>query len=97
MDQNFDQHDLVLLLDRFPENAALIKKLVAEDEDFREVCEHYTVARNALARFEGCPKGRRDVEIADYRQAVPELEQEISTFIRKAADTENRSRYSRGD
>ena len=80
-DQYSDPPDLELLLYRFPGNAEQIRKLLNENEDFREVCEHYSLAKAALDKFTDSPEGGWDVEVADYQKLVPELEQEIRNFI----------------
>ncbi len=83
-DQYSDPPDLELLLVHFRGNVEQIRKLLKENEDFQEVCEHYSLARAALDKFTGSPEGGRDVEIADYQKLVPELEQEIRNFIQNA-------------
>ena len=83
-DSKSNDIDLTFLLVRFSENASEIKRLTAKSDDFRELCEHYSLARAALKRFEGCLTGRRAAEVEDYRKLVPELEQEIRHFIANA-------------
>ena len=47
--------DLGPVLARFPTDAMLIERLVAESEAFRTLCEEYALARSVLVRFEERP------------------------------------------
>jgi hypothetical protein len=76
--------DTSQLLDRFPEDAALLIRLLGEDEVFRSVCENYTLARVTLARLKGTHRTREPPELAEYRRLAAELEREIAGALRNA-------------
>ena len=56
--------------------AELIKARSDTDEELRELCEDYRLARETLTRLRKS-KPRRSLEIAEYRTLVAELEDEI--------------------
>ena len=74
--------DLSAVLQRFPEDASLIRRLVLENPAFRELCDYYTLARATLDMLNGtsaCEK--RAEKIADYVSFVAELDQELSELL----------------
>ena len=74
------------VLARFPGQAALIERLIAEDPLFRTACDDYALARATLHGFEQASRSqRRTVEVSDYLALVAELEKEIADTLRRAA------------
>ena len=76
--------DTTQLLGRFPEDTALIIRLLAENEVFRSVCEDYTLARVTLARLKGTHQAHETPELVEYRRLVADLEREIAGALRNA-------------
>jgi hypothetical protein len=76
--------DTSQLLERFPEDAALVIRLLVEDEVFRSVCEDYTLARVTLARLNETHPVREPPELVEYRRLVADLEREIAGALRNA-------------
>jgi hypothetical protein len=54
---------LARVAERFPEAAASLRRLVATDPRFREICEEYGLARQSLAGFEARPDAAERPEI----------------------------------
>ena len=71
---------LACVVERFPEKAALVRRLALRDEDFRGLCEEYALAKESLATFEARPDAAVRPEIAEYRTVIAELEREISAY-----------------
>ena len=80
---DYPRFDLSLVLVRFPEKADQIRKLAWSVEEFREICEHYSLARAALERFQSQSAKCRGPEVADYELLVADLEREIQVFIER--------------
>jgi len=76
--------DIGQLLERFRSDAALVAKLLVENDAFRHACEDLLLARAALAHLEELQERRESVKIAEYRNIAVELESEIETAIEKA-------------
>lgn len=76
---------LTLVVSRFPEKAALVRRLALRDEGFRGLCEDYALAKQSLAGFEARKDAAVRPEIADYRTVIGELEDEIAGFVSAAA------------
>lgn len=72
---------MALLLPRFPDKAETIRVLASANEEFREICEHYALARIALKRFKRRSSEHQKPEVADYKIVVAELEREILDYI----------------
>lgn len=79
--------DIAQVLKRFPGDAALIARLLVENETFRAVCEDYALARSTLANLEQPKEAREPPEVADYRSLVAELEKEIAEALRNATQS----------
>jgi hypothetical protein len=73
--------DMDQLLSRFPGEAAVLARLLAVDDAFRNVCEDYALAGVTLARLERFQGPRELPRIAEYRQLVRELAGEIAKAI----------------
>ncbi|WP_137180717.1 hypothetical protein [Roseomonas sp. AR75] len=79
--------DLDWVLSRFPEKAALVRRLFETQPSFRSACEDYRLARQGLSAFEErlSASGPR-AEIAEYRTLVSELESELLAMLSTAGD-----------
>jgi hypothetical protein len=76
--------DLAQLLERFPSEAALVTRLLAEDDGFRTVCEDFVLARRTLEQLEAFQREVQRTKVAEYRQLVADLEREISQALQHA-------------
>jgi hypothetical protein len=76
--------DLSRLFARFPEDSALVRRLMLRDETFRTICEEYVLACTSLSWFEALPDGHLRREVADFRALIPGLEIEIEQFLAKS-------------
>jgi hypothetical protein len=61
---------------RLADVAELIKARSIPDEELRDLCEDYRLARETLTRLRKA-KPRRTVEIGEYTELVADLEDEI--------------------
>jgi ribosomal protein S19E (S16A) len=77
------------VIERLPQHELAIQRLVRTCETFRSICEDYAVGIEALRRWEGSTEPRRSERIAELRDALAELEQEILEAL--AQDTRSRS------
>ena len=68
------------VLERFPDDWRVIVKLCRENEDFHELCDHYTECTAVIARLlkETDPDSR---ELTEYEDLTKELEQEIRETV----------------
>ena len=74
--------DLSAVLQRFPEDAGLIRRLVLENPMFRELCDDYALARATLDTLNRTSASEKQAEkIADYVSFVAELDQELSELL----------------
>lgn len=64
------------VIERFERQELAVRRLYAEDQEFRTVCEDYATARQALALWE-----ERAAAVEEYRRFVRELEEEITDFL----------------
>jgi hypothetical protein len=65
------------VIKRFPEHELAIERLVRWNEDFRSMCEDYAVGFEALRRWERASDPQRAARIAELRDSLAELEEEI--------------------
>ena len=72
------------LVRRFPDHARNIRRLEADDANFRAICEDYADALRALARWQGAGESARH-RIEEYRQIVTELEDEALEALKAQA------------
>lgn len=73
------------LVGRFPREAALIARLLVQDDGFRAMCEDWVLAKTTLAnQLEGIQSEQQPAKIADYRRLVAELEDEIMAALAHA-------------
>lgn len=66
---------------RFPDQAAMIRRLCLCDRSFRILCEDYALAHICLGRFEELGHAAHALEINDYRAVIHALEDEIARFF----------------
>jgi hypothetical protein len=71
---------LAPLVQRFPAQELVLRRLHSRDPDFREICEHHTAALAALHHF-GAPETTSAERVEEYRRIVAELEAEIATIL----------------
>ena len=63
------------LVRRFPEHARTIRRLQAEDANFRSICEDYAEGLRALAYWQAAGRSCEQ-KAEEYRRLVEELEEE---------------------
>jgi len=74
---------LPALIARFPTRELEIRRLCAQDEEFRCVCEDYEVTVKALGHWEDV--GHNAARAAEYRQLAAELTVEIAALLDAAS------------
>lgn len=72
------------VLERFPEDAGLIRRLAMESETFEGACEDYALACATLSQLLSAERNGRHPRLADYQSLVEELEAELSDMIERA-------------
>lgn len=77
-----------LIIERFPEYAETVQRLLAESEDFRALCADYLEARGALAHW-SAPTGHASKLAKEYRVLVCALEADI---LEALSDLEDKQR-----
>jgi len=65
------------VLERLPQHRRAISERMMVDRDFRSLCDDYDDALEALRRWEASDDRRRQERVAEFRDLVEELEQEI--------------------
>lgn len=78
--------DLKPLLERFPDDAILTRRLCLADQEFRSICEDYLRARHTLTRLQSSSNVGQELTIADYLSVIAALEEEIVALLRTARD-----------
>jgi hypothetical protein len=71
---------LAPLVQRFPAQELVLRRLYAREADFREICEHHEAAMAALLRFE-TPETASAQRAGEYRRIVAEIEEEIASIL----------------
>jgi hypothetical protein len=71
------------VIKRFPEHELAIERLVRKSESFRSMCEDYAVGVEALGRWERATDPKRGAMIAELRDSLDELEDEIVRALRE--------------
>ncbi|MGF1624269.1 MAG: hypothetical protein ACFCVH_05250 [Alphaproteobacteria bacterium] len=66
-----------VVLERFPEHAALIRRLMVSNIGFRAICDDYAVAAAALRHWEAMSGELSEERQVEYRALVDGLEHEI--------------------
>jgi uncharacterized protein YdcH (DUF465 family) len=62
---------------RFPNHELTIERLVRTNESFQSMCEDYAAGAEALERWERVPDPKLAANIAELRESLAELEDEI--------------------
>lgn len=70
-----------LVVLRFPDKAARIRRLFLHTPEFRAMCEDYALALNTLERLKRDGVQAAAEVIADYAGLIPELEAEIARTL----------------
>ena len=70
----------VNLTRRFSDRTFEIRRLLRDDEDFRELCEDYEVATDALIYWRAVERCS-DERTRDYQDLIAELESEIMRIL----------------
>jgi hypothetical protein len=74
--------DMALVLGRFSERPALVRRLAMESEAFRSLCEDFALAANTLAQLNGRQdRDRHAAVISDYVLLVADLEKDIAAAL----------------
>ena len=64
--------------ERFPDKNHAIDLLIAEDPEFRTICEDYDVCINALKYWTQSKEPEAETRVNEYRTLVQELEEEVT-------------------
>lgn len=77
--------DLTAVIERFPERAALVRRLATEDETFRGICEDFALACSTMVRLSALSDADRNpAVVADYELLIADLEKDIADAIQQA-------------
>ena len=71
-------------LERFPIDKALLSRLLAENENVRNLCEDLALAKSTLGALEKFQKEQEVSRIVEYRELVADLEKEITSALEHA-------------
>ena len=75
--------DMKRLQEFFPDDATLVARMHSENATFRSICEDLMLAHGALVRLESLKHKQQPSAIAEYRQLVAELRNEILRALEK--------------
>jgi hypothetical protein len=75
------------VVERFPEQMEMVRRLYLSDEQFRSICEDFSLSVDSLRRFERRPDAHLRPEVDDYRTLLRELEDEIRSYLAAAEST----------
>jgi hypothetical protein len=65
------------IVERFPEHELVIERLARISESFRSMCDDYAPGVEALRHWERTDDPKREARIAELRDSLAELEEEI--------------------
>lgn len=68
-------------MERFPEKSDDLSVLMAENQDFLDLCEDYEVCINALRHWEKSKESVAEDRVNEYRIIARELEEEITQAL----------------
>ena len=68
------------MIQRFPQHAAAMRRLEAEDPNFRAICDDYGEALRALDYWQTTASSSPQ-KVVEYRQVVTELEAEALALL----------------
>ena len=77
---------------RFPEHELTIARLLRKSESFRSMCDDYAVGIEALGRWERASDPKRSVRIAELRDALAELEEEMLEVLEQETTARSHQR-----
>ena len=66
---------------RFPDKKNAIDLLIAEDPEFRAICEDYDACINALRYWAKSKEPEAEIRVNEYRTLVQELEEEVTEAL----------------
>ena len=69
---------------RFPDHVRLIEELLADDENFRGICDDLTAVEQALAAVDQLPKAIQAERRSEYEELIEDLAGEIRKNFRLA-------------
>lgn len=74
------------VIEKFPQKANTLGILFQRDENFREVCEHYHLCKEAINKMIITNNQKRKI-LKDYKSTLKELELEMLTYLDKEITT----------
>jgi hypothetical protein len=80
------------VIQRFPQHELTIERLVRTSDSFRSMCDDYAVGVEALGQWERATDPRGAARIAELRESLAELEQEILEALAQEATARSRRR-----
>ncbi len=72
------------VVERFPDFRPIIVELYAQNEDFRELCDHFSECLKVLANLKSSEPGNPN-RIEEYETLTVELAEEIQHFVSSVA------------
>lgn len=66
---------------RFPDKTHTIDLLMAQDPEFRAICEDYDACINALRYWIKSKEPEAEIRVKEYRALVRELQEEITQAL----------------
>jgi hypothetical protein len=73
------------VIKHFPEHELAIERLVRTNESFRSMCEDYAVGVEALQRWERAIDPKDPAMIAELRESLADLEEEMLEALEQEA------------
>ena len=64
--------------ERFPDKNHAIDLLIAEDPEFRAICEDHDACINALGYWAESEEPEAEIRVNEYRTLIRELEEEVT-------------------
>lgn len=82
--------DFSCVIDRYPEHAVLIRRLLLSDLSFRELCQDYQLLRDIITDFHAsATSGMPDVP-QEYATLRMELELDIVRSLQRSSETQSK-------
>jgi hypothetical protein len=75
------------VIERFPELAQAIRNAFHADPSFREMCDDYAEALDALQRWQASGDPQRPARIEEYQELATALESEIVAALEVSSHT----------
>lgn len=83
--------ELALVIENFPDRAMVSRRLYLADAGFRDLCEDFALAHATLQGFGRRADAASRPEIAEYREIIRDLANEIEVRLQRA------ERLAKGD